>query len=68
VPEVVGKAGLLVDAEDIDGLARHLTQVLTDPAEADRLRQAGYSRAADYSWDRAAQQILQIYAEAHAKR
>jgi glycosyltransferase involved in cell wall biosynthesis len=68
VPEVVGKAGLLVDAEDIDGLARHLTRVLSDSAEADRLREAGYARAAEYSWDRAAQQVLQIYAEAHDKR
>jgi len=62
----VGGAGLLMDAEDDAVLAGHLTQILTQPAEAERWRQLGFARVAQYSWPKVAQQILTNYHRARA--
>lgn len=66
LPEVVGGAGLLMDAEADATLAQHLTQILTQPAEAERWRQLGLARVAQYSWANVAQQILTSYHRALA--
>jgi glycosyltransferase involved in cell wall biosynthesis len=61
IPEVAGGAALIADAEDEAGFAAHLTRVLANPAEADRLRRLGHARAAQFSWEKTAQQILKGY-------
>lgn len=61
IPEVAGGAVLLADAEDDAAFARHLAQVLGDPAVAQRLREQGFARAAQFSWPRTARQILELY-------
>lgn len=64
IPEVTGGAALLMDAEDDETLARHLMAVLSDAAEAERLRQAGYRRASQFSWKATAQLMLDGYQKA----
>jgi glycosyltransferase involved in cell wall biosynthesis len=66
IPEVAGDAALLSDVDDIEKIARHITLVLTNPAEAERLRQRGYARAANFSWEKTAQRVLDIYEQALA--
>ncbi len=61
IPEVVGDAALLADAEDAATLARHLALVLSTPDEAQRLRQRGFARVARFSWHHTAQRILESY-------
>jgi glycosyltransferase involved in cell wall biosynthesis len=61
IPEVAGDAALYVDAEDDLTLAGHLSRLLTAPGEADRLRQLGFARAAQFSWERTACEILESY-------
>jgi glycosyltransferase involved in cell wall biosynthesis len=58
---VVGDAGLLVEAADVDGLARALAQVLKDGALRGRLAEQGLHRARRFTWTRAAEQLLQVY-------
>jgi glycosyltransferase involved in cell wall biosynthesis len=67
IPEVAGGAALVTDVDDIDGFARFIGQVLTQPAEAERLRQLGFARAAQFSWDRTARRVLEIYQQAAAR-
>lgn len=64
LPEVAGGAAILVGCDDTAGLARHLERVLTDPAEAERLRQLGFARAARFSWRDAAERTLHAYRRA----
>ncbi|MER3512998.1 MAG: glycosyltransferase family 1 protein, partial [Chloroflexota bacterium] len=64
IPEVVGDAALLMDAEDAEALAGHLIRVLGSPDEANRLRERGFARAAQFSWRRTAQCILESYQRA----
>lgn len=62
IPEVVGEAGIMVDAEDDAGLADAMVQVLGNPAIAQHLRTLGAARAAGFTWERAAQSTLAAYA------
>jgi glycosyltransferase involved in cell wall biosynthesis len=61
IPEVAGDAALLADAEDATALAEHLRRVISDPEEAQRLRELGFARAAQFSWRNTAQKILECY-------
>ncbi len=61
IPEIAGGAARITDAEDEAAFAWHLEAVLSDPAEAERLRSLGYTRAAQFSWERTAQRTLDGY-------
>lgn len=61
LPEVAGSAARLVAPDDLAGAAAALKQVLTDPAEAARLRAAGLAQAQKFSWRAAADAVLRLY-------
>lgn len=61
LPEVVGDAALLVDPDDPYALAAAIDQAFADPMLRVTLRAAGLERAASFSWQRAAQEILAVY-------
>jgi glycosyltransferase involved in cell wall biosynthesis len=61
LPEVVGKAGLLVEAGDADALAAALARLLTDEALRVHLVRAGHKRARRFTWEAAAQKLLSTY-------
>jgi glycosyltransferase involved in cell wall biosynthesis len=61
IPEVLGEAGLMMDAEDAETLTDHLQHVLCHPGVAADLRERGFRRAAEFSWRRTAEQILSTY-------
>jgi alpha-1,3-rhamnosyl/mannosyltransferase len=61
LPEVAGEAALLIDPDNADQLAEAMISVLTDTALATRLREQGIARAAQYTWQQAAETTLGIY-------
>lgn len=61
LPEVVGDAGVLVEANDIDGWASALATVLSDGDYRAALRAAGLEQAARFSWRRTAAATLALY-------
>lgn len=61
LPEVVGEAGLLVDAGDPDALSEALGRLLGDEALQGRLSRAGLDQAQRFTWEEAAQQLLHVY-------
>jgi glycosyltransferase involved in cell wall biosynthesis len=61
LPEVVGDAGLLVNPEDIDGIASAIVHVLTDRRLREELIQRGYRQAQEFSWEKTARKTLQVY-------
>ncbi len=63
IPETAGKGALLVDPEDVVGMARGFHQMLR-PALRDRLVLAGRKELGRYSWERAARQTLGHYRSA----
>ena len=66
--EIAGGYALLVDPMDVDAIAKGIAQLATDPARRAELIELGKRRARDFSWDRAAERTLQIYAEALGAR
>ena len=61
LPEVAGEAALLADPEDPEQFAEHLENILSDETLAKEMREKGLRRAAEFSWDRTAQDTLAVY-------
>jgi alpha-1,3-rhamnosyl/mannosyltransferase len=61
LPEVVGRAALLVDPSSVTDMARGLRTLLTNPSLRDDLRQRGLQRAETFSWQRTARETLAVY-------
>ncbi|HEV2311328.1 MAG TPA: glycosyltransferase family 1 protein [Acidimicrobiia bacterium] len=61
LPEVLADAAVLVDAADEDALAGALARVLREEALAEDLVRRGRARAAEFRWDRAAEQFVKTY-------
>ena len=61
LPEVAGDAALLCDPRDVDALAGAIERVLTDRDLRFSLAQRSLDRAAQFSWDRVAEQTLHVY-------
>lgn len=62
--EVVGEAGLLVPHNDQAALTEAMVRAWTDPQLRRELSERGKQQAAQFSWQRTAQQTLRIYEEA----
>jgi alpha-1,3-rhamnosyl/mannosyltransferase len=61
LPEVVGDAALLVNPRDVEGIAQASARVLAEAALRDELRAKSLARAAQFSWERTAQETLEVY-------
>ncbi len=68
LPEVVGGAAVLVDPDDPVEMANRLVEVANDPDLCDRLVAAGRQRAAELSWDRAAESYITLFERVAAAR
>ncbi len=63
LPEVAGDAALLVDPDDVEGLARAMVTALSDANLRQGLRQRGFERARRFTWQRAALRTSALYRE-----
>jgi glycosyltransferase involved in cell wall biosynthesis len=61
LPEVLGNAALLVNAENVFELARGIEQIVTDDFTRLRLVAAGTKLIQKYSWERSAAEVLAVY-------
>ncbi|MCB0073034.1 MAG: glycosyltransferase family 4 protein [Caldilineaceae bacterium] len=61
LPEVVNDAALLVAPRDHEEIAVAMHRLLTDDALHAELRRKGLHQATFFSWDRAAEQTLDVY-------
>ncbi len=61
LPEVAGDAALLVPPTDVDALAAALDRALADEALRADLIAKGLARARQFTWDKSARQLLDIY-------
>jgi alpha-1,3-rhamnosyl/mannosyltransferase len=71
LPEVLGDAGPLVDAEDPAGFAEAIDSIVNDPVAAISATTRGLERARLFNWERTAVTMLSAYKAAidyHAER
>ncbi len=62
MPEVADAAGLLFDPSSTEQMVRAIRDVLLDPELRARLERLGSHRASLFSWERAAERTLEVYA------
>jgi glycosyltransferase involved in cell wall biosynthesis len=63
ITEVVDGAGLLVETNNAPALAKAIEKVLTDNNLRDELIQRGRERAKIFSWEKAAQETLEVFTQ-----
>lgn len=64
LPEVVGDAGILVDPQNADEIARAMLKVLRDEGLREEMRERGLERAKRFTWQGAAEETIRVYEEA----
>lgn len=62
--EVVGEAGIQVDANDSAAIASGLKRLLSDSAYRSHASKAGLQRAASYTWDKCVNRTMAVYRHA----
>jgi glycosyltransferase involved in cell wall biosynthesis len=63
LPEVVGEAAVIVNPENVFDIARGIREVLADQDLRTRLVRRGFEQVKQFSWERAAAQVLATYQE-----
>lgn len=61
LPEAGGPGAFYVNAEDVDGIAAGILQLIGDNELRNRLRTAGQAHAQQFTWQRSAEQLLGAY-------
>jgi len=61
LPEVVGDAALTVDPLDVTELAEAMRRAIEDESLRSSLVQRGLVRAAQFTWSKAAEELLKVY-------
>lgn len=61
LPEVVGDAGILIDPDDHEAMAKSIESILKNPQLGSRLREAGLKRSRLFTWQKTAKETLEIY-------
>jgi glycosyltransferase involved in cell wall biosynthesis len=61
LPEVAGDAAILIDSQDIVGLASAMLRLCQDSALRQEMSARGLAQAARFSWERAARETLDVY-------
>ncbi|MFQ5652696.1 MAG: glycosyltransferase family 4 protein [bacterium] len=64
IPEVVGKAGLLVDPNSPEDIADKINQILSDESLAEALCRKALQRVEEFTWKAMAEATLKVYLEA----
>ena len=67
LPEIVGNAGILVDPLDPASLCQGMETVLMNPSARAQMAEAGRLRARQFSWQRAADETYQVYADLYRR-
>src|SRR5581483_10049534 len=68
LPEVTGKAAVLVNPENVFEIRRALHRGLVDQSFRERLKERGYEQAKRFSWDDSVRRILSAYEEVAGAR
>ena len=63
LPEVVGDAAILVDAEDVESIADAISRIASSDSLREALRRRGLERAKEFTWERTAEQTLRLLLE-----
>ena len=66
--EVVGEAGVVVDALAVESIGEGLARLLSNEELRARLSKEGAKRAARFTWETAAEQVLRVYGDVRSNQ
>ncbi len=61
LPEVAGDAAILVDPKNKDSLCQAMFEVLNDQQLRQEMIRKGFEQASKFSWEKCAEQTIDIY-------
>lgn len=61
MPEVAGNAALLINPLDEEDIAEKIYSLATDSSLLQDLKEKGYKRSEEFSWEKTAMEVLEIY-------
>ena len=61
LPEICGNAAVFFDPTSPHDMADKISSVILNPQKAEELVQKGYARLKDFSWEKMAQETLEVY-------
>ncbi len=61
LPEVIGPVGIQVDPKNVEAITNAMLELLSQSERRDQSSNAGIDRAKQFTWDKAAHQLLSIY-------
>lgn len=61
LPEVVGKAGILLNAQDQESLVKYMWKLYSDDVYRNELSEKSIEQARKFSWEKTVQQHIDIY-------
>jgi glycosyltransferase involved in cell wall biosynthesis len=61
MPEVLGKAGVLVDPTDAEAWTQAIVDIVNDGEKRKSLSECGIRRASEFTWERTARLTLDVY-------
>ncbi|MFC7076804.1 glycosyltransferase family 4 protein [Haloarcula halophila] len=61
LPEVVGDAGIKIDPNDTDQLTEEIQRVLENDTLHEQMQKKGLDRAHKFTWEKAANETIQLY-------
>ncbi len=68
LPEVAGSAAFLVDPLDVDAIAQAMSRLINDADLRNTLVEKGYAQIGEFSWAKAAREVLQVLESVANKR
>ena len=68
LPEIAGNAAILVNnPKDSEEISKAINLILTDQSKRNELIKLGLERALQFSWEKSAQKVLNVYRELYEK-
>lgn len=67
MPEVAGKAGILVDPMDIEEIGKGFYEVVSNKVKRQEMIKEGFKQVNKFSWEKTARQTLKVYEEVFKK-
>lgn len=61
IPEVIGNAGIMIDAQNVDELKKALEKILSDNSKRIEMSIKGLERARKFSWEKSAKKLIELY-------
>jgi glycosyltransferase involved in cell wall biosynthesis len=61
LPEAAGPGAVYINAQEVDSIAQGMVQLATDRVLRQQLADKGRAHAANFTWERSADQLLAAY-------